>query len=183
MAQVLHASYSGYFPSCLTVNDEPAIFTLEEAMEIYWRVKAWTISGTYVNNLGESSPFSQTFTSILADETKLVCRARNFFPYFENDFTPYTDENFFRRSEYFYINSSGNLYGLDIDFQFLPAGQGFGQRSIGAGSVSFDPSSTVGSLSVLGKSIPFYAETSDDEEFPPSANGTMTPSAYWTYEP
>ena len=181
MAQVLHASYSGYFPSCLQVSDELAIFTLEEAMEIYWRVKAWTISGTYVNNLGESSPFSQTFTSILADETKLVCRARNFFPYFENDFTPYTDENFFRRPQFFYINSSENLYGLDIDFQLLPAGQGDGLRVIGAGNISFDYGN-IGSLSIFGKSIPLYAETEDDGNFPPSANGTMTPSAYWTYE-
>jgi hypothetical protein len=182
MAKVLHASASGYFPSCLEVNDELAIFTLEEAMEIYWKVKAWTITGTYINNLGESSPFSQTFTSTLADETKLVCRARNFFPYFENDFTPFTDEAFFRRPQFFYINSSGNLYGLEIDFQFLPAGQGFGIRAIGAGNINFDFGPIVGSLSVLGKSIPFYAEISDDGELPPSANGTMTPSEYWTYQ-
>ena len=183
MAKVLHASYSGYFPSCLDVSDEIAIFTLEEAMEIYWKVKAWTITGTYINNLGESSPFSQTFTSILADETKLVCRARNFFPYFENDFTPFTDEAFFRRPQFFYINSSGNLYGLEIDFQFIPAGQGSGIRAIGAGKGNFDYNpNDVGSLSVLGKSIAFYAETSDDEESAPSANGTMTPSEYWTYQ-
>jgi hypothetical protein len=182
MAKVLHASASGYFPSCLEVNDELAIFTLEEAMEIYWKVNAWTITGTYTNNLGESSPFSQTFTSTLADETKLVCRARNFFPYFENDFTPFTDEAFFRRPQYFYINSSGNLYGLDIDFQFAPAGQGEGSiKAIGAGNVSFDYTN-VGSLSVLGKSIPFYAESSDDGNNPPSASGTMTPSEYWTYQ-
>jgi hypothetical protein len=181
MAKVLHASASGYFPSCLEVNDELAIFTLEEAMEIYWKVKAWTITGTYINNLGESSPFSQTFTSTLADETKLVCRARNFFPYFENDFTPFTDENFFQRPQFFYKNSSGNLYGLDIVFQFLPPGQGFGQRLIGT-SNNFDYSPIIGSLSVLGKSIPFYAEIGDDAESPPSANGTMTPSEYWTYQ-
>ena len=181
MAKVLHASASGYFPSCLEVNDEDAIFTLEEAMEIYWKVKAWTITGTYRNNLGESSSFSQTFTSTLADETKLVCRARNLFPYFENDFTPFADGIFFERSQFFYINSSGNLYGLDIRFQFVPPGQGYGIRAIGAG-INFDYSQNVGSLNVLGKSIPFYAQTSDEEEQLESANGTMTPSEYWTYQ-
>lgn len=178
MAQVLHASASGYFPSCLQVSDELAIFTLEEAMEIYWKVKAWTITGTYVNRLGESSPFSQTFTSTLADETRLVCLPRNYSPYFETDFTPQTDDTFFSRSSNFYINSSESLYGVDISFQFTPPGE----FSNSIGTIVDDPSSEVGSLSILGKSIPFYARASDDDEFPTSANGSMTPSAYWTYE-
>ena len=116
MAKVLHASYSGYFPSCLQVSDELAIFTLEEAMEIYWKVKAWTISGTYINRFGESSPFSQTFTSTLADETHLVCPVRNYFPYFETDFTPNTNDTYFNRSSGFYINFAGNLYGVEMLF-------------------------------------------------------------------
>ena len=178
MAQVLHASYSGYFPSCLQVSDGLAIFTLEEAMEIYWRVKAWTIAGTYVNQFGESSPFSQTFTSTLADETRLVCLPRNYFPYFETDFTPQTDDTFFQRSSNFYINSSESLYGLDISFQFIPSGT---DRAIGTSGID-DPSGDVGVLNVLGKSIPFYAEANDGDEFPTSANGTMTPSEYWTYQ-
>ena len=178
MAQVLHASYSGYFPSCLQVSDGVAIFTLEEAMEIYWKVKAWTITGTYVNRLNESSPFSQTFTSTLADETRLVCLPRNYFPYFETDFTPQTDDTFFQRSSNFYINSSETLYGVDISFQFIPSGE----FADSIGTSIANPSSEVGSLGILGKSIPFYAEAGDGDEFPTSANGTMTPSAYWTYE-
>ena len=179
MAKVLHASYSGYFPSCLQVSDELAIFTLEEAMEIYWRVKAWTISGTYVNQFGESSPFSQTFTSTLSDETRLVCLPRNYFPYFETDFTPQTDDTFFQRSSNFYINSSESLYGVDISFQFNSPGEF--PRAIG--TLLDNPSSEVGALTIqTGKTIPLYAEAGDGDEFPTSANGTMLPSAYWTYE-
>ena len=177
MAKVLHASYSGYFPSCLHLSETLAIFTLEEAMEIYWRVKAWTISGTYVNFIGESSSFSQTFTSTLGNESRLVCLPRDYFPYFETDFAPSTDETFFRRSSQFYINSSENLYGVDIAFQLVPSGT---NRVIGTSGVN-EPSEDVGVLSVLGKSIPFYAEAADGDEFPTSANGTMTPSAYWAY--
>jgi len=178
MAKVLHASYSGYFPSCLQVSSQFAIFTLEEAMGIYWKVKAWTIAGTFTNQFGESSSFSQTFTSTLADESRLVCLPRDYFPFFETDFTPQADDTFFQRSSQFYINSSGSLYGVDIAFQFIPSGSG---RLIGTSGID-DPSSNVGALSVLGKSIPFYAEAGDGDEFPTSANGTMTPSEYWTYE-
>jgi len=178
MAQVLHTSYSGYFPSCLQVSDGIAIFTLEEAMEIYWKVKAWTIAGTYVNPFGESSPFSQTFTSTLVDETHLVCLPRNYSPYFETDFTPQTDDTFFQRSSNFYISSSGSLYGVDISFQFNSPGDS--PRSIG--TLLDNPSSEVGALSILGKTIPLYAEAGDGDEFPTSANGTMTPSEYWTYQ-
>ncbi len=179
MAKVLHASYSGYFPSCLQVNSARSIFTLEEAMKIYWRVKAWTITGTYSNQFGESSAFSQTFTSTLADETHLVCLPRDYFPYFETDFTPQTDDTLFRRSSNFYISSSGSLYGVDIAFRFNSPGEF--PRSIGTSGID-DPSSNVGVLSVLGKSIPFYAEAGDGDEFPTSANGTMTPIEYWTYQ-
>ena len=177
MAKVLHASYSGYFPSCLQVSNEFAIFTLEEAMEIYWRVKAWTIAGTYVNRFGESSPFSQTFTSTLADETRLVCLPRNYFPYFETDFTPQTDDTFFQRPSNFYINSSESLYGVNISFEFTPSGD----FADSIGTTVDNPSSEIGSLSVLGKSIPFYARAGDGDEFPTSANGSMTPSVYWPY--
>ena len=177
MAKVLHASASGYFPSCLQFNSELAIFTLEEAMEIYWKVKTWTISGTYVNDLNESSPFSKTFSSTLADETHLVCPVRNYYPYFETDFSPQTDDAFFYRPSEFYTNLE-TLYGLDIYFSFIPPDE----RALSIGTAPNDPSILIGSLSVLGKSIPFYAESGDGDEFPRSANGTMTPSAYWTYE-
>jgi len=179
MAQVLHASYSGYFPSCLQVSDESAIFTLEEAMTIYWKVKAWTISGTYKNDIGESSSFSQSFTSTLSNESYLVCRTKNYSPYFETDFSPSTDDTFFIRPSEFYINSSGNLYGVDIGFQFTPSGE----RPAPIGTRPNNPSGDVGSLSVLGRSIPFYAEELDGDEFPRSANGTMTPLEYWPYNP
>jgi len=178
MAKVLHASYSGYFPSCLQVSNEFAVFTLEEAMEIYWKVKAWTIAGTYTNQFGESSSFSQTFTSTLADESRLVCLPRDYFPFFETDFTPQTDDTFFRRSSNFYISSSESLYGVDIAFQFIPSGA---DRLIGTFGID-DPSGNVGALNVLGKSIQFFAEANDGDESPTSANGSMTPIEYWTYQ-
>lgn len=146
-------------------------------MEIYWQVRAWTIAGTYTNQFGESSSFSQTFTSTLADESRLVCLPRDYFPFFETDFSPSTDDIFFRRSSQFYINSSKSLYGLDIAFQLIPSGIA---RAIGTLGVN-EPSTDVGVLSVLGKSIPFYAEAGDGDEFPTSANGTMTPIVYWAY--
>ena len=66
---------------------------------------------------------------------------------------------------------------MDIAFQLVPSGT---NRVIGTSGVN-EPSEDVGVLSVLGKSIPFYAEAADGDEFPTSANGTMTPSAYWAY--
>jgi len=53
MGQVLHASYSGYFPSCIGAARTSGIIngSLANIMSIYWRVKTWQIL-SIVGNIG-----------------------------------------------------------------------------------------------------------------------------------
>ena len=90
MGQVLHASYSGYFPFCIGKDgnfgpDEglngggvyPVGMNLSDAMEAFWQVSAWqlTIGATTVNaqpKFYKSNELVQT-PVIISDEEELVC--------------------------------------------------------------------------------------------------------------
>ena len=90
MGKVLHASYSGYFPSCIREETrERGIVegSIENLMYIYWRVKTWkleSITGIFIN---QPDGFDWQFNSgnielgsIRADtEEQLVC-GKNFSP-------------------------------------------------------------------------------------------------------
>lgn len=169
MAKVLHASYSGYFPSCLTELPELATQSLEDAMTIYWRVKSWTITIS-----GEAPISARTFTSTAPDETYLVCDNSGDVG---NGFSPNIgeDEVFFLNG--FYVNSyaSPTLYGVVPNFLVK---EGFVQYSSG-GVADFER--LVGSFSFFGQSYPLYRISEDTPEQPP-ASGVITDSSYWTYE-
>jgi len=54
MGRVLHASYSGYFPFCLSEGDPNSVgagtayplgMSLENAMTLYWRIKSYRLTG------------------------------------------------------------------------------------------------------------------------------------------
>ena len=168
MAKVLHASYSGYFPSCLTEDSAQASQSLEDAMSIYWRVKSWTIT------ISGAFPISgRTFTQTAADESYLVC---------DNSggngggFSPSDEDNTFFLNG-FYVNSysSPTLYGVLPAFAIK---QGLIQYTSG-GLVDFERE--VGSFSFFGKSYILY-RAEENEEHPPAASGVIVDSSYWLYD-
>ena len=61
MGKVLHASGSGYFPGC--IQDGTGYWSLEKAMEVYWRVKTWELrtTVTYLVEEGEDSEVLVTY--------------------------------------------------------------------------------------------------------------------------
>ena len=80
MGKVLHASKSGYFTSC--IQNEAGYWTLEKAMEVYWRVKKWELnmSTTYLIDFPEnpeiitiSSGTNVPLTNGSGQEEDLVC--------------------------------------------------------------------------------------------------------------
>ena len=82
MGKVLHASKSGYFTSC--IQNGAGYWTLEKAMEVYWRVKKWELnmSTTYLFDIPENpetitiSPGTNVLlTSGSGQEEDLVCGA------------------------------------------------------------------------------------------------------------
>jgi len=83
MGKILHAGKSGYFPFCL--QEGTGYWSLEKAMEIYWRIRSWefSLSVTYLafSDLGEEQIFTTTptplgpavITSLVTTEEDLVC--------------------------------------------------------------------------------------------------------------
>ena len=168
MAKVLHASYSGYFPSCLNEFPELATQSLEDAMTIYWRVKSWTITIS-----SEASPISpRTFTQTAPDETYLVCDNSGGSG---NGFSP-NDENGFFFLNGFYVNSyaSPTLYGVVPAF-FIK------EDTVEYNSIGGDEFDVlVGTFSFFGQSYPLYRPSDEGDDSP--ASGVITDSSYWTYE-
>ena len=178
MAKVLHASASGYFPSCLpTFSSGYPSFPLDTAMEIYWKVRSWQVTGSYTYG-PYNVPISQTFTSTLDDETGLVCLAS----YSSSDFTPdqevaNTGRTFFQRPHIFAI--IGGQYSVLIDFCIAFQDPAFpDSRSVGTIFAGEGKGST---FSFFGKSLPCSIETKDGDEFVNSAEISITPASYWTY--
>jgi hypothetical protein len=67
MGRVLHASYSGYFPSCIGAARTVGVVSgsLSKIMEIYWRIKTWEISsatGAVIFPIDEDDSITYTFT-------------------------------------------------------------------------------------------------------------------------
>jgi hypothetical protein len=168
MAKVLHASYSGYFPTCLIELPELATQSLEDAMTIYWRVKSWTITIT-----GEL-PITRTFTSTAPDETYLVCNTFGD----KGAFSPNNEEEGFFFLNGPYVNSYSNptLYGVEPVFTVIER-----TEFSSYGYSNANPTDTqVGSYTFFGQSYPLY-RTTQETDVPP-ASGTIEPASYWTYE-
>lgn len=168
MAKVLHASASGYFPSCLTENASLATQSLGDAMSIYWRVKSWTIT------ISGAFPISaRTFTQTAPNESYLVCDNSGGSG---DSFSPSDENNTFFLNG-FYVNSyaTPTLYGV------VPA------FFIKNGSIEYtsgrlvDFERKVGLFSFFGQSYPLY-RVSEEEPEPPSASGVISTSSYWPYE-
>lgn len=67
MGKVLHASYSGWFPFCVTESDGsnvgegteyPIAMSLNESMYLYWKVKSWQVNIT-LDTTTASFPFER----------------------------------------------------------------------------------------------------------------------------
>ena len=167
MAKVLHASYSGYFPTCLIEIPDSATQSLEDAMEIYWKVKSWTITIT-----STEFPISpRTFTRTALDESYLVCDQTTSAG---SGFSP-DDENGFFFVDGFFVNSYANptLYGVVPEFLIMG-------ETAEYSSFADEFSVLVGSYTFFGQSYPLYRPSDEGDDSP--ASGTIEPASYWTYE-
>jgi hypothetical protein len=179
MGKVLHASGSGYFPSCIVAGDpEECPWTLENAMKMYWRVRTWRFQANgilYDRDSDTEYEFSadvQGITSVDVDEIPqtleegLVC---------SNYFLGSGTDIFFGLPE-----KSGNLYNSGL-LGYVETGADTGDI------VGFEFSTkTVGtfSASILGVNIPMFGYIGNDEPNYASmieASATLTPSLWWSY--
>ena len=185
MGKVLHASDSGYFPFCIADGaPEDCPWTLEKAMQTYWRVRTWTFfaSGIATNTEDPSDtiPFSSEFTDITSRdsgeprtlEEGLVCYNSFSTEYIETenasiDFTQQAET-----SEGLY-NSS--LEGLVIDYRIDPLEFFFAANN-----------SSAFSISILGTNIPITMTWRNDDDSEASyiitsGSATLTPTLWWSY--
>jgi hypothetical protein len=185
MGKVLHASKSGYFPECIAAGDpEECPWSLEKAMQTYWRVRTWDFeaSGIATNDEDPSDtyPFSSTITDITSHS--------------EQTFLPQTAEEGLVCGNYFYFFGD-TRYGIFIGFNQPKTNGGLYNSGL-VGEVldySIDPLqfrfeaelSSAFSISILGTSIPITMFWDNDDQEAAytitSGSATLTPTLWWSY--
>jgi hypothetical protein len=185
MGKVLHASGSGYFPGCIAAGDPADCpWTLEKAMQTYWRVRTWTFTAsgiaTDTYDPTDTVPFSSTITDITSHdfqtdvpqtlEEGLVCG--NYFEFFG-------EPRYYAFIGFAQAETSGGLYnsGLEgeaVDYTTDPL------EFVFASNIS-----SAFNISILGTNIPIGMNyVNDDEEFNyvvTSGSANLTPTLWWSY--
>ena len=183
MGKVLHASKSGYFPSCIVEGDpEDCPWTLEKAMQTYWRVRTWTFTAsgiaTNTDDPGDTFPISSEITDITSRDIEtafpqtleegLVCG--NFFS---------NAADHFALIEFGQAQTSGGLYDSGLfggieDYRVEPLEFYFAAIN-----------SSAFSISILGTNIPIIMQYVNDEGQESytitSGSATLTPTLWWSY--
>jgi len=193
MGKVLHASGSGYFPTCIQEASSPdhCPWTLEKAMQTYWRVRTWTFSVSGLR--GESGdpgpiyPFSDTISNLSSgdfegneyytSEEQLVCSNSFFFNSTQGEVGAFIA---FGNPE-----KSGDLYTSGI-YGYL---QNFSDESLVCEfrvypEYPVEPGdSENGTVTILGATLPLNIYLYDPEVSISFADvvATLTPTLWWSY--
>jgi hypothetical protein len=178
MGKVLHASGSGYFPACIAEGEpEDCPWTLENAMNTYWRVRTWTFSASGI--LGEDDynfPFSSTIPNMTSRDIEtglphtleegLVCG--NFFEAAGGD-----EE---KTIVFGQPQTSGGLYNSGLF-------GGIEDDSIPMEFVFFatSPLAQNFSISIFGINIPIIMNPLAPNTEVISGSATLTPTEWWSY--
>ena len=189
MGKILHASGSGYFPNfCIAESGDSAnaIWTLENAMKLYWRVRSWSFSASGVKEEdGEFFPFSTNINNMISRV------------YYEPDdeFVPTTTEEQLVCGEPLFNNPNNpNLENIiEVSIQgifkvgdlYNPSFEGFvfdriaGVRYSMAATPGYDEASST--ISLFGGVLPIGAESRVPGENLLSFAATLTPTEWWSY--
>jgi hypothetical protein len=184
----------GAFPFCTqeSADSKYALWTLEKAMETYWRVRSWNFTGGGVirtynypeDGQNTDGPFSTSVEGIVSvdgdynpntEQSNLVCNS-GFFINYAGDFGDGTiaDIGFTQGKKV------GDLYDSSIAGYIIGFdGYGFSFYA------NRDDGTTNGNCSILGVNVPMFGDFAfrDDggeyEEEAISSYGTLTPASYW----
>ena len=190
MGKILHASYSGYFPKCIeeSADSKFAVWPLEQAMQTYWRVRAWDFSANIVVRVynfpeeGEDTdlPFAISITDIrsyVEDESTLVCNENEFTKaasgqYADLLFSPvaFGDEFYKKVGDLYYSGFGGIIEDGDIELAFSPNNNTY-------------PSAQF-SISILGSTLDITANYLGNEGYESeviSCTASLVPSEWWSY--
>jgi hypothetical protein len=193
MGKVLHASGSGYFINCIEESGDTrnAIWTLENAMKLYWRVRSWSFSASgFGEDDGEVFPFSTNidniksyFYSVPDDENiptpreeQLVCGGISY-PFFTNIDDPDLENTIEVGLQG--VFKVGDLYNPSFEGIVRDSRQGV-EYFMGA---TLPPLTDVSStIPLFGGSLPIGASsTLGLDSVVLSFTATLTPSEWWSY--
>jgi hypothetical protein len=183
MGKVLHADASGYFVYCIqeSADSRNAIWTLENAMKTYWRVRSWSFSasGTVESDSGPS-PFSTSLDNIqsgsfwddiYATEDQLVCGGG----FYLNE--PNNSEQWVEM-EFGTVKRVGNLYNAGFGGYVYDNLMGV-EYSFGSIPFFTQASSTI---TLFGGTLPIGARNLVDVPGAVlSLTATLTPTLWWSY--
>lgn len=191
MGKVLHASGSGYFTECIQAASSPdhCPWTLERAMDTYWRVRTWKfeVSGLSGESGGDLFPYSSTIDNITSgdrdrgviytSEEQLVCF--NEFFYDDPDFSGFSLIGFGNPEK------SGSLYTSGINGKLLDEPRGnetYEFRVYPEYYIDPDGPAYPVSFSIFGKTIPMivYEPSGASIEYA-DVVATLTPTLWWSY--
>ena len=191
MGKVLHASGSGYFPTCIQEASSPdhCPWTLEKAMQTYWRVRTWKFEISGLESLAgdpeDFSPFSGTIDNITSgnfedksnynSEKQLVC---------SNDFFFNTVDDFiFAVIRFGNPEKSNDLYTSGINGYMYDEGYVYEFRVYPEYPQNEPGVNNSGTITVLGATLPLFVYIDDPEETITFADvvATLTPTLWWSY--
>jgi hypothetical protein len=192
MGKVLHASGSGYFINCIEESGDSAnaIWTLENAMKLYWRVRSWSFSASGIlEEEGDLFSFSLNFNNIESyfyyepddefiptpREEQLVCGGESY-PFFSeiNNLTSPSLIEVGRRG----VFKVGDLYNPSFEGEFanrFPYNLDF---RMAASIPSLYP--TISTVSLFGGVLPIGVRSRVGGEVI-SLTATLTPTEWWSY--
>ncbi len=197
MGKVLHASGSGYFTSC--IQEGVAFWSLEKAMEVFWRIRSWelnvSITYSYIIDgvpaeltVGPSSPYQFTwrydnggdFSPPLTSEEELVCSSDvslivGMEQYIVNE--PYGFLQFG------FPQKNGLLYSPGFDLYFEFQADVFGGGTILFANGANGQSGGQKSFSIYGSepiSVGFQTLIEDELTFA-DATFSLEPTEWWSY--
>jgi hypothetical protein len=199
MGKVLHASGSGYFPTCINEVDSPAcVFPLEIMMKIYWRVKRFRVTGSgigtfpppfeYLTGTFAFNPFEIFSKSYYVFEDKLrnseeelVC------PSFFQTLSPEFPIEYVSVAPLPATKNKNNLFALEIGSNFPFEGLLDSEGVYQGINIFFGPYATTSpstSLNIFGVNMPVYITIDgfgDDAYMGGNLQLTLTPIEYWSY--
>jgi hypothetical protein len=193
MAKVLHASGSGYFPYCIQTApaDKSNLVggTLEQIMELYWRVKAWRldfVSGSVNFFYSSGDVFTLTYTASqqtlgsvnATSETNLVCNPSPLISATAN-YLLGGDNNSLQVMLNGFPGSGGSSFSKENEIYYMYFY--FYMIYVSTQVTEYQ----VGSVTINGLSVPLYGYI--DGQPPTNITGnisaSISPIAYWTYAP
>jgi hypothetical protein len=200
MGKILSARGSGYFPYCIqeSTDSRNAIWSLENAMKTYWRVRSWSFSANAIRRTyDQPNPEQYTDTPFTTNLDNIVSK---WFPAPNYDVLTITTKEeelvcgaFFTEGLYEFVDIWGVIeFGIvkKVADQYNPGLDGFVVDLLNAVRYSFrstlNGAQATSTISFCGGTLPIGVDSiAEGGEFPEGIISlgpvSLTPTSWWSY--